>query len=565
MGIPSYFLHIVKKHRQIIKKYDPNAITIDNLYLDSNSIIYDCLQLITYKNHKEFESVLLTNVCEKIEYYIKTIKPVQKLIIAFDGVAPVAKLSQQKNRRYKSWFQNMINNDIHNTDNVKAWDSASITPGTEFMTSLNKAIVLFFSNANNYNLKEIIISGSNIPGEGEHKIYEYIRNNAEYHKDTITVIYGLDADLIMLTLNHLKYCNNMFLFRETPHFIKQIDNTLIANENYVLDIPEFADMLVYEMTQISPDSEIKISDAVYDNTIQDYIFMCFFLGNDFMPHFPALNIRTNGINHLINAYKALNADMSNILKEYIPKNNLINKNRIIWNNVSKFFKLLSEKEHLNILEEYKIKEKMEKRFMPTYTPKQEEDKFISIPIYERAIETYINPSESDWEFRYYKSLFNIEFNGIDYDTDLEKLRKIAVNYLETLEWTFKYYNEGCIDWKHCYKYNYPPLIEDLYKFIPHFDTDFLEKKPKEPIHEYVQLCYVLPRHSLNLLPEDLFKILIDNYGEYYRLDYKFHWAFCRYFWECHVLMPHIDLNILEKLVEIYISQKQYPKTIAKKQ
>ena len=68
-------------------------------------------------------------------------------------------------------------------------------------------------------------------GEGEHKIYEYIRTNSEYHKDSTTVIYGLDADLIMLTLNHLKYCNNMFLFRETPHFISHIDNIQHRNFN----------------------------------------------------------------------------------------------------------------------------------------------------------------------------------------------------------------------------------------------------------------------------------------------------------------------------------------------
>ena len=37
--------------------------------------------------------------------------------------------------------------------------------------------------------------------------------------------------------------------------------------------------------------------------ITDYIFMCFLLGNDFMPHFPALNIRTVGIDILLNVYR----------------------------------------------------------------------------------------------------------------------------------------------------------------------------------------------------------------------------------------------------------------------
>lgn len=566
MGIPSYFSHIVKKHRSILKKYDSYAVSIDNLYLDSNSIVYDCIQLISYKNDQDFENTLIKKICEKIESYINIIKPKQRVLIAFDGVAPVAKLSQQKNRRYKSWFQNTIIQDIndrHNINNVKRWDSAAITPGTEFMNNLNENIRRYFLDFKKYNIEEIIVSGSDIPGEGEHKIYEYIRNNSAYHNDTITVIYGLDADLIMLTLNHLKYCNNMFLFRETPHFISHIDNTLIANQNYMLDIPEFADMLIYEMTNISPESEIKISQEVENNIIQDYIFMCFFLGNDFMPHFPALNIRTNGINHLMNAYNSLNStnNTNNTNTQYIPKHNLINNNKIVWKNVRKLLELLSETEHANILDEYKIKDKMEKRNMPVYNAKQEEDKFISIPIYERGVEKYINPREDYWEYRYYKALFNTEFNFEEENIDIEKLRQISVNYLETLEWTFKYYNEGCIDWRHYYKYDYPPLIKDLAIFVPHFDTDFLQVKEKDPIDKYIQLCYVLPRLSLNLLPKELFQILIENYSEYYRLDYKFQWAYCRYFWECHVLMPHIDLNVLEKIVKRYTSSYNYKKLV----
>jgi len=557
MGIPSYFSHIVRRNRNIIKKYDSNAIEIDNLYIDSNSIIYDCISMINYKNDKDFQATLLKNICEKIEGYINIIRPKKRIFIAFDGVAPVAKLSQQKNRRYKSWYQNMISQNINNSDNVKRWDSCSITPGTSFMKSLNETIKINFSNPKKFKLEEIIVSASDKHGEGEHKIYEYIRKNQKYHKDKTTVIYGLDADLIMLTLNHLKYCNNMFLFRETPHFISHIDNTLIPNQNYMLDIPEFADMLVYEMTQIDEASNIKITKEQRSNIIQDYIFMCFFLGNDFMPHFPALNIRTNGINHLINAYNSLNGinntKKNNLITQYIPKNNLINNNIIVWKNVRKFLELLADTEHIKILDENKIKDKMAKRYMPTDTPKQEEDKFISIPIYERGIEKYINPNENYWEYRYYKSLFNIELYDSE-NINIDKLRNVSINYLETLEWTFKYYNDGCIDWRHYYKYNYPPLIKDLVKYIPHFDTNFLEVKPDNPINEYVQLCYVLPHLSLNLLPEKLFNILIDNYPNYYRLDYKFQWAYCRYFWESHVLMPHIDLDILEKIVNEYLSK-----------
>ena len=79
-------------------------------------------------------------------------------------------------------------------------------------------------------VSEIIVSPPNEPGEGEHKIFEYIRQNKDYHQSSKTAIYGLDADLLMLTLNHLRCAEQLYLFRETPHFIKTIDSTRARKE-----------------------------------------------------------------------------------------------------------------------------------------------------------------------------------------------------------------------------------------------------------------------------------------------------------------------------------------------
>ena len=122
-----------------------------------------------------------------------------------------------------------------------------------------------------FKLKKLIVSTSEEKGEGEHKLYQYIRNHKEEHSNTTTVVYGLDADLIMLTLNHLHICSSMYLFRETPYFIKSIDNTLNPNDNYLLNIPEFAEVLSYELN----DSK-KMTNNKY-NRVFDYIFLCFFL------------------------------------------------------------------------------------------------------------------------------------------------------------------------------------------------------------------------------------------------------------------------------------------------
>ena len=138
----------------------------------------------------------------------------------FDGVAPVAKLEQQRTRRYKAWLEREIMARMKQSVDT-TWCTASITPGTQFMSDLAAGVENFFIT--NDKGRSIIVSSSKVPGEGEHKIFEHIRSRQAEHRDVVTVIYGLDADLIMLTLNHMHISQKLLLFRETPHFIRHLD------------------------------------------------------------------------------------------------------------------------------------------------------------------------------------------------------------------------------------------------------------------------------------------------------------------------------------------------------
>ena len=79
-----------------------------------------------------------------------------------------------------------------------------------------------------------------------------------------------------------------------------------------------------------------INHQNFHDKISDYIFMCFILGNDFIPHSPSINIRTNGLTILLELYKKL---FSN--HEFLTNTQ---SKQIYWNNFKKFIKHIAENE-----------------------------------------------------------------------------------------------------------------------------------------------------------------------------------------------------------------------------
>ena len=290
-------------------------------------------------------------------------------------------------------------------------------------------------------------------------------------------------------------------------------------------IPAFGKMLALDLND-GPEPNTKQQK----NRIFDYILLSFFLGNDFLPHFPALNIRTNGIDRLMDAYRRVIGSTNE---------NLVDGDKIVWKNVRKMLTVLAESEEDLITDEYHIRDKQEK--FVNRPQKTIHADFMAVPLKERGEEEYINPFVKGWRDRYYNILFDIKID------DMRK-KQIAINYLEGLEWTFKYYTIGCVDWRWTYKYDYPPLLDDLIRYIPYFDTTFIVKSNSGAVSPYVQLSYVLPARSLYLLPKNIHSYLIQNHRDWYGHDYEFCWAFCKYFWESHVKLPCIKLDELEKII-----------------
>jgi 5'-3' exonuclease len=525
MGIPSYFSYIIKNYTNIIRKFH-NCEKFHCLFMDCNSIIYDSYyELEEIYNKTPFdistiEEQLIQKVISKIEYYIDFISPSNSVYVTFDGVAPFAKMDQQRLRRYKTQFMSKLAN-VN-----KIWNTSAITPGTQFMDMLNRRMKHHFKN-NSKNNSKIIISGSDEPGEGEHKIFKYIRENNLLNENI--AIYGLDSDLIMLSIFHKQFTKKIYVFREAPNFKSILSNNFNKNEKLFMDIYSLCSAIQNEMNNGQ-----KVS------CIYDYIFMCFLLGNDFLPHFPSLNIRTHGFQILLDTY-------FNIIGKHEERCFIDNNNNIQWNFVYLFLNEISKNEKEYIINEYVSRDVMDNRCWSSSTPSEIEQLVSNIPIIYRQDEKYICPREHGWEKRYYKVLFDI------IPTE-EEIKKICINYLEGLEWVFKYYTKDCPDWKWRYNYHYPPLIKDLIKYIPKKEKEFIMKSKEESYHPKTQLAYVLPYENLDLLGEKDSLYIRENYAKLYPFNYEFKWAFKRYMWESEAVLPEITKEVLEIWDDYFIEE-----------
>ena len=577
MGIPSYFAHVLKKYPRVIKRLS-ELQRIHNLYLDSNGMIYEVVRQMQYtpENKDAFEAEMLQRICDSIDECIALLSPTNRVFIAFDGVAPVAKLNQQRERRYKSWYLGEMETQRRKAKAKgdgkakgapkPAWNTSAITPGTNFMCALHAKLVQHYNINTKPNATSttattaattattaatgptIIVSSSHEPGEGEHKIFEYIREHASEHADQTTVIYGLDADLIMLCMSHLHISRNIYLYRETPAFAGSVHVALDEKEKYYMDIPEFAEATG---TQISAGPVKGVWGAVSAPQL-DYIFMCFMLGNDFMPHFPALNIRTTGIATLMDAYRATFGPGETIIQPTTATATATATSSwaIHWPNYRRFVAHLASQELTLIRKEHVTRDRQARHLRDSDMEDDVMHDVLMLPMTQRDVERQINPFEPGWEQRYYALLCDIHVD----DVDDKAIASLCRNYLEGMEWTFRYYTTGCVDWKWTYANHYPPLLADLAKHIPETQTNafaFLRVKPKEPIRDLVQLCYVLPRASHALLPPAAERALMQSKLRSKYTDDgspNFKWAYCKYFWECHTDLPELDLEELAQIV-----------------
>jgi len=563
MGIPLYFQSIVRNHPELVLKKLPTTCKKIALYLDFNCLIHPCCQKVLdriaekkQKIHtpiieKMFQVEIYNYMKKLCELFKNTDQTLSTLMIAIDGIAPQAKMVQQRSRRFRSVFRKhevrKIDRMFNKPPNLNSWDTNAITPGTEFMSDLSIYLQQVLKTDPYFKvIPTRILSDASVPGEGEHKILEHLRKRKEVNVSDgdgdgeTTIIYGLDADLIMLSMAS-RY-ENIYLLRESVHFGKVKEGCF-----RYLDIPTFKSYLYNTLVE-SIDDDFK-EQLDQDLLIQDYIFLCFLIGNDFIPNLPSINIKHDGIDYVIDLYK----DILCIREEYLICDNEINISFL----KSLFIKMKVEEGR-----------KLEDRHRAYYRKKFFRD--TNLTRYEQAIKALdkqpiimkepdrIMPNEEGWESRYYYQLFRLK----DVDKEKASIQQICRLYLQGLSWTTAYYFKGCVSWRWAYYFNHAPCLTELIETLDTMTT----LNPRElftvttPIRPFQQLLSVLPPQSSNLLPPKYSELMTSMESpiiQYYpvKISLENYLAYFLHYCEPRLPIMHID-DVLDATHNIPLTEKE---------
>ena len=389
MGVPAFFKWLSTKYPKIVvdcneeratwdddgqkvpvdtSKPNPNGYEYDNLYLDMNGIIHPASHPED-RPPPETEDDMYLSIFSYLERVFAAVRPRKLLFMAIDGVAPRAKMNQQRARRFRAaqeaqekeeeearlreeWAKE--GREVPPKSDKPPFDSNVITPGTPFMDRL----ALFLRTFIHFKLSTdpgwanitVILSDGSVPGEGEHKIMEYIRHQRQqpgYEANTRHAIHGLDADLIMLALaTHEPHFSILREFvgpatgkgggRQQDDLATQIEKeimrkaeaeaegqtgagssgTIVAggietggakgNAPTPFQFLHISVLREYLRKEFADSGDYScVGGFELERVIDDFIFLCFFVGNDFLPHLPSLDIRLGAIDTLCDLYKTI--------------------------------------------------------------------------------------------------------------------------------------------------------------------------------------------------------------------------------------------------------------------
>lgn len=523
MGVPALFGWLRRRHPDIAVPAD--AAACDTLFLDWNGGIHPACRSVlegnAHRPREELEAAMVSSATAYLARVVRACPPRRGLYVAIDGVAPRAKMNQQRSRRYKAMKERRDLAQIRAecggpAPTASSWDTNAISAGTLFMQRLVDALREALKADPLLDGLEVHLSDCTRPSEGEHKIAREIRRRAAELGET--VVYGLDADLLFLSLS--TRVRGMRLLREDDRR---------EGAFFCVDIDRVREAVCSEMRG-SASSPEALGAASDDVVVDDFTFLCFMLGNDFLPRVPSLHIRLDGIRDLARAYAEVVLDGGAHLTE---------RPRVHLSTLAAIAERMGATEGLAF-------GRFHRRF--------EEPKRASTraDAYERAEEDYhrlipapydpVEMHKAGWKRRYRAHMFGeAELAGV--------ARSAVYEYVRGMLWVWAYYTDDLPSWTWSYTRRAAPILSDLANVLrraPYKHAPYVLGRPLRPLQ---QLLAVLPPQSFGLLPRGIARqataIGPSGFPETFEED-----TLLRVFrWEAAAILPHLDMKLLKAHTE----------------
>jgi len=526
MGIPSFYRHLVKSNPKLIS--DKHGGKPSVLALDLNCAIYHCLSKLQKKTPYDvasriaFEDALIKSVILYIVKLRDHVQPSDLLYVAVDGVVPMAKIRQQRMRRFKSVWLSGEEGKIKGSAAAEGWDRNAITPGTAFMDRLTDRLENWCNTAT-FGCVKTIISGVRDSGEGEQKIMCYLRENRPAGE---VIVYGLDADLIVLCLWHFEVYGWSFkLLREDVEMKGGVKLNAFGEET----------LLYFNIDMLA-----SIIVSKWNVGIHDYVGAMSFLGNDFIPHGLTLCIREDGIDRLME------------ILERAP-DSLVHRTDGVWvYNVATLRHVIAavtamEDRWLLAGLTKKLKMSSNGYVRPGETVSDVEkalNTMNSLPLTWKVEWSMVGRTDSgfvlkdDWQETYYSEfLWGCE-------------PAASVNeWLRGIQWVLNYYTGSKpVDYLWYYPWYLPPLFKDIVIGSEGLPVAAVVSG-SNPIQPLTQLIMVLPVESYALLPTTHRRLPFIQ-PEYYPKTWTFFSAGRRQLWECEPMIPMLPFHVVARFIRL---------------
>lgn len=529
MGIPSYYKKLCDRIPGLLLKQRKGGAKPSHLWIDFNCMVYHCMRrpgarpYTGEESQLEWEAWLIQDVCKYAQTVASIVGPTQQVFVAVDGVVPMAKMRQQRLRRFKSIWVASEERRIGKSEGGPRWDSNAITPGTAFMERLGDAL----RGIRTPGLRWVISTADEF-GEGEHKAMSALRGCGDRQ---CHVVYGLDADLILLCL--LQDVGEMWLFRESVECGEvQYDE---SNKE------------TYSWFHVQKLKEI-ICKGQDDQFLLDYCMAMALLGNDFLPHSMTFKIKDGGHDSLIEMLREVRKACGS----------LIDKGSLTWNQVGLVgcIQWLARREEAWMKRHVETKVKQKNSIARGANPQEIiNDEWMKMPL--RACDELalvhtvkkeaagsIIQLHADW-----RAIYNQRWLHANTQADIDF---VCAEFCKGLNWVVQYYMGGKTDTEWCFPWYTPPLWEDVLQWLQGHSCprDVCIERPM--ITPQQQLTMVLPKQSWWLIRDKKLRGVMNSAPHFWPDSFPLFTAGRKQTWECEAMIP---LLVPERLRLLYVGPK----------